>query len=658
MVATSVGGKSVKKVPDFNIAIEFVVDLVEQAKGKGKGKGNIFLASLDHKSKRFRQQCFKIDPDMGSKMDHFIRRETQAGRSVYACPNLFSTEKKVTTSAWPPIFVHSDVDDGDVSKLPGRPYSLIETSVGRYQCLYLLDRPYAVDQVEGLSKALTYAVDGDSGGWSVAKYLRIPGLPNFKPDRNGEIVKEIDTSGHRWKFDDLDQAIRNINGSKPHSDNRSPERFTHDQETLIRQGATLIHKDVSETLKPKISAASMRGILFSPSLEPTADRSRLIWKAIKFLIEKGFPLDEAACLVFNCSAFRSKFNGNVDRLVDEFRRGLEKKAPIKSHSKKTKRKHSDDNPIISLDTVEPEDVSYVWYPYFPKGKLIIVEGDPGTRKTFILLKVIALLSRGLPLPGSKNKLRRKSLFISYEDGVADTLVKRLINMDADLTQIAAPNENYYLGFGDDDERLAFEEHIKTGKFGVVVIDPLNAALSSSNLKNNSAIREVLTWLKELGAKYGCTFIIVRHLAKQKGNSAIGAGSGFMDISAAARSVIRIERIEKDGEEMSTMIHVKSNLAPEGDSWAFDIGSDGDITFEPAPNVSRNTLEDKTPSKRETCKSEILSELRNGAKTTIQLRKALPQFAKATFERARTELSRDGVIEMVSVGRTKRKWTLL
>jgi len=54
--------------------------------------------------------------------------------------------------------------------------------------------------------------------------------------------------------------------------------------------------------------------------------------------------------------------------------------------------------LISMDTVETENVQWLWYPYIPLGKITIVQGDPGEGKTTFALAVIAALTRGEPLP--------------------------------------------------------------------------------------------------------------------------------------------------------------------------------------------------------------------------------------------------------------------
>ena len=50
--------------------------------------------------------------------------------------------------------------------------------------------------------------------------------------------------------------------------------------------------------------------------------------------------------------------------------------------------------LISMDEIKAEEVKWLWYPYLPRGKLTIVQGDPGEGKTTFVLAVIAALLSG------------------------------------------------------------------------------------------------------------------------------------------------------------------------------------------------------------------------------------------------------------------------
>ena len=54
-----------------------------------------------------------------------------------------------------------------------------------------------------------------------------------------------------------------------------------------------------------------------------------------------------------------------------------------------------------MGEIRAEEVKWLWYPYLPRGKLTIVQGDPGEGKTTFVLAIIAALTRGEALPESE-----------------------------------------------------------------------------------------------------------------------------------------------------------------------------------------------------------------------------------------------------------------
>ena len=76
--------------------------------------------------------------------------------------------------------------------------------------------------------------------------------------------------------------------------------------------------------------------------------------------------------------------------------------------------------LISMGEISAEEVKWLWYPYLPRGKLTIVQGDPGEGKTTFVLAVIAALTRGEALPESEQALEPLNvIYQTAEDGLAD-----------------------------------------------------------------------------------------------------------------------------------------------------------------------------------------------------------------------------------------------
>src|SRR5262245_41493510 len=78
-----------------------------------------------------------------------------------------------------------------------------------------------------------------------------------------------------------------------------------------------------------------------------------------------------------------------------------------------------------LSLVRHGVVRWLWEPYIPRGKIAILDGDPGVGKSLLALDLAARLSRGGPLPGGAAAGRpHVVLLLSAEDDGSDTLRPR------------------------------------------------------------------------------------------------------------------------------------------------------------------------------------------------------------------------------------------
>ena len=82
--------------------------------------------------------------------------------------------------------------------------------------------------------------------------------------------------------------------------------------------------------------------------------------------------------------------------------------------------------MIKMSEIQSQEVSWLWYPFIPYGKLTIIQGDPGDGKTMLVLNIAAWLSKGEGLD-SEMKLSEpvNVIYQSVEDGLADTVKPRL-----------------------------------------------------------------------------------------------------------------------------------------------------------------------------------------------------------------------------------------
>src|SRR5262249_10944525 len=152
---------------------------------------------------------------------------------------------------------------------------------------------------------------------------------------------------------------------------------------------------------------------------------------------------------------------------------------------------------------------------------------------------------GIPL--GKQDPGQPVLYLSAEDGLADTLRPRLDAAGADCTKIHA-----LTGW-----RVQDGETITTGSItladlpviqaavaeyhpALVIIDPLQAYLGAkTDMYRANEVRPLLAELVLLAEQYACAIVCVRHLSKHPQSRALYRGLGSIDFTAAARSVLLV-----------------------------------------------------------------------------------------------------------------------
>lgn len=227
-------------------------------------------------------------------------------------------------------------------------------------------------------------------------------------------------------------------------------------------------------------------------------------------------------------------------------------------------------PIKCAD-VTPTAVSWLWEPYLARGKLAVLDGDPGTGKSFVTVDLAARVSAGLPLPCGSPGKAGSVLLLNAEDDARDTIRPRLIAAGADPDRVRlffAPGlgMEWWPRFPDDIHQL--ERAIYETAAALVVIDPMMAFLPREvSANNDQSVRLALSPLARLAAETDACILLVRHLRKSGGASAIYRGSGSIGIVGAVRTGLMIAR-HPDEPELRVFALSKTNIGPPGRSLGF------------------------------------------------------------------------------------------
>jgi hypothetical protein len=230
--------------------------------------------------------------------------------------------------------------------------------------------------------------------------------------------------------------------------------------------------------------------------------------------------------------------------------------------------------------IQPEHVEWLWDGRIPLGKITILDGDPGLGKSALTLDITARITKGSPMPDGSAGVKGGVLVLNAEDDEADTIVPRLIAMDADLSQVRIMKTIP----GSDGERQpeipgdlsAVERAANSVHAKLIIIDPLMAFLASTtNSFRDQDIRRALAPLAIMCQRARAAALVVRHLNKNTEGNALYRGGGSIGIIGAARSGLLVAR-DPDDESGSSRIlaSTKSNLGPSTVSLRYSIQPHG------------------------------------------------------------------------------------
>lgn len=273
-------------------------------------------------------------------------------------------------------------------------------------------------------------------------------------------------------------------------------------------------------------------------------------------------------------------------------------------------------------SVKETSVDWLWYPYIPFGKVTLLQGDPGGGKSTLMMNIIAAVSNGAASPdGVRLKKPMHVIYQCSEDGASDTIKPRLIKAGADCDNVAFIDEEIdSLTLNDENLRRAIADF----NAKLVVIDPFQAYLGDADMSNAASLRKVIRQIGMWATAYDCAVVLIGHLNKKQSMKDLYRGLGSIDIVAAARSVIQIEKCEDS--ETRVLHHVKSSLAPRGRDLFFNLDSNSGIQWvdDDEPDASQryeNAAYDLKMNKQEQTAKTLRELLRNGPVKASDIRLA-------------------------------------
>jgi hypothetical protein len=292
-------------------------------------------------------------------------------------------------------------------------------------------------------------------------------------------------------------------------------------------------------------------------------------------------------------------------------------------------------------------IPWLWEPYLPKGRLALIDGDPGIGKSLLTIDIAARLSRGGELPnGVLSARRHTTILLGKEDNSADTIGPRAAAAGADPERVIVPDEEDASGLSFPRNAPDLEELIRAHAADLVVIDPIVSFLPSAiATTTDHGVRKCLEPLGDVTRRTDCTIILVRHLRKSEGGRALYRGLGSIGFIAAARAGLFASRHPLD-PTLNLLAVSKANSGNRAATLGYRIKADEQgrpvVEWTGAVELSADAANRRPEAPvrmRDRASTWLAAELANGPRraTAILAAAAEVGIPERTLERAKSEL---------------------
>ncbi len=245
----------------------------------GKHTGYVCISHRQDKSGM--QENYFIYPDEIARMIEHCETFS-LDNDVYFCPQLLGSRKRNKENIQTCTNLWGDLDTCPPDVLLVEPSVLVESSRGRYQGYWVLDKPIPAEQAEDLSRRIAYyhADDGaDKSGWDLSQLLRVPYTYNQKYD-DSQVVKILVANQKVYRPSDF--------GEYP-----VPEEFDYFDIPFPDELPEVDAKTLLQARKGDINP-TVWSLFYD---QPTQDWSKALWQLELLLFESGYEREEVFLIV-------------------------------------------------------------------------------------------------------------------------------------------------------------------------------------------------------------------------------------------------------------------------------------------------------------------------------------------------------------------------
>jgi len=194
--------------------------------------------------------------------------------------------------------------------------------------------------------------------------------------------------------------------------------------------------------------------------------------------------------------------------------------------------------FINADELVAEKIDWLWRRRIPVGVISIIEGEPGTGKSTLTALIAAHVTQGLAWPDGAPCKQGNVVLINDEDDPKSITKPKLDLSGADASRVSVWSlklNDIALSIPGNLAPLAARMREKEAR--LLVLDPLFSFLDRNvDAYKDHIVRQALAPLEQIARDNHAAAVIVRHLNKREGASAMNRGGGSIAFSALARVV--------------------------------------------------------------------------------------------------------------------------
>lgn len=556
---------------------------------------------------------------------------------VYFSVTRFASKGRRISDTLPSRWLFADLDKVDPVFLDEeglQPTIAWESSPGRFQSLWELDRTLRPETLARVNRALSYALGADRSGWDLTQVLRPPGTFNHKYSPKAHVELLWDSS-KVYRPQALVKRIRKI----------EPE---HTAGALVAVGGGVAASSLSRTKSRVKLPARARALLRTPAeLVVVGERSAKLWEIERLLADAGYDEDEIFKLIWPCAWNKhAEVHTGEQRLRQEIRKAIDRvpatptpRVRESSNILSTTRTRDSNRQAGTVkgsgadedDEVRRRVVSpFVDYANFLSTNLEqprwliediwgaashgIIGGEPKTSKSTIAMALALSVASGKPFLNQyetstsgpviyiqeeiapwkvQDNLRKLAWYyglirkrdVEILDAPRGSIGEHVIRLDfPDYAPLKLLN-NYGFDLTDDADREMLEDEIRREQPKLVILDPFYLVSGGINMNQQHEVMPIMQWLMALRYNYDCAVVVVHHWHKAGADSAGRRpgqrlmGSGLLH--GWIESALYFEALEPQGDRLCVRMEREfRNVAPRSPlELSLRLGEPGDLDMD-------------------------------------------------------------------------------